>query len=74
MFFKLSGSLFHKDGPETEKERGPKLIAKHYNLFVRNEHLAFYICIVRDVENSFKLFACLYKFFSCFYVTGYEPK
>ena len=24
LFFKLAGSEFHEDGPETEKERGPK--------------------------------------------------
>ena len=28
MFFKLSGSLFHEDGPETEKERGPKVLVR----------------------------------------------
>ena len=28
MFFKSSGSLFHEDGPETEKERGPKVLVR----------------------------------------------
>ena len=28
MFFKLAGSLFHEDGPETEKERGPKVLVR----------------------------------------------
>ena len=28
MFFKLAGSLFHEDGPETEKVRGPKVLVR----------------------------------------------
>ena len=28
MFFKLAGSGFHEDGPETEKERGPKVLVR----------------------------------------------
>ena len=28
MFFKLAGSEFHEQGPETEKERGPKVLVR----------------------------------------------
>ena len=28
MFFKLAGSEFHEHGPETEKERGPKVLVR----------------------------------------------
>ena len=39
MFYKLAGSEFHEDGPETEKEQGPMDLPRQKLMFlVVNDH------------------------------------